>query len=176
MTPYFYSCCGNSNVVLKETQSGKNTGRKYYACPNAQGAYFGCNYFVWVDELIPCRCGQGLCHAISDIDRKGVFHQCPMDGDRNCSFTKYVKKIPNNRSSSSPGPSSSGKGCYSPGSSSAGQGSSAREGNCQDCKLLKMKIKILEAKLELASRHEDPSDESATLEDLLVALDGLLLG
>ncbi|GKF74321.1 hypothetical protein Tco_0220653, partial [Tanacetum coccineum] len=79
-------------------------------------------------------------------------------------------------SSSSPGPSSSGKGCYSPGSSSAGQGSSAREGNCQDCKLLKKKIKILEAKLELASRNEDPSDESATLEDILVALDGLLLG
>ena len=107
--------------------------------------------------------------------------------DKNCGFTKYVRKIQNNWSSSSPGPSSSGKGCYSPGPSSAGkgcyslgpsfagQGSSAREGSCQNCKLLKMKIKILEAKLEAASRHVDPSDESATLEDLLVEIDGLLL-
>lgn len=86
-----------------------------------------------------------------------------------------MKKIPN-KSSSSPGPSSSRKGCYSPGPSSAGQGSSARDGNCQTCKILKMKIKILEAKLELATHHVDPSDGSATLEDLLVGLDELLLG
>ncbi|PWA93782.1 leucine-rich repeat domain, L domain-like protein [Artemisia annua] len=100
---------------------------------------------------------------------------CGTQGDKNCGFTKYVKKIPNNWSSSSPGPSSSGKGCYSPGPSSAGQGSSDREGKCQTCKILKMKIKILEAKLELASHLVDPSDESAII-DLFKGLDGLLLG
>ncbi|GKC07448.1 leucine-rich repeat domain, L domain-like protein [Tanacetum coccineum] len=142
MTPYIYSCCGIKNVVLKETRGGKNIGRKYYACPNAQGTYFGCNYFVWADELILCQCGQGLCHVIPDDDRKGVFHQCPMDGYVNCGFTKYVKKIQNNQSSSSPGPSSSRSGCYSPGPSSAVQG-------CQKCELFEMKITILEAKLEV---------------------------
>ena len=58
MTPYFYSCCGNSNVVLKETKSGKNIGRKYYACPNAKvnnqkfGVYIYANLFynILVDK------------------------------------------------------------------------------------------------------------------------------
>lgn len=85
-------------------------------------------------------------------------------------------------SASSPGPSSgvrgssstAGASASSPGPSSAGKGSGGLEANCPHCRLLLVKIKILEAKLDLARHNEDPS-QSAALQELIAQLDGILL-
>ncbi|GKA97811.1 K(+) efflux antiporter 4, partial [Tanacetum coccineum] len=51
--------------------------------------YFGCNDFIWKDELRHCPCGQGLCIACKD--HKGVFYKCPMDDERKCGYQEFVR-------------------------------------------------------------------------------------
>ncbi|GKD43892.1 RNA-dependent RNA polymerase 6, partial [Tanacetum coccineum] len=148
MDPYLYSCCGNGIVVLKASNSDDHNGRLYYCCPLAKGKNFGCEYFVWEDELCLCKCGHGLCHAFKN--QKGVTHICPQIGEKNCGFRQFIgTAVLKARSSpvparSSPVPKIAEASCSSPGSSRG------LEANCSNCKHLMLKISLLQAKLDLA--------------------------
>ncbi|PWA94377.1 hypothetical protein CTI12_AA061640 [Artemisia annua] len=167
MDPYLYSCCGNDIVVLKASNSDDHNGRLYYCCPLAKGKNFGCEYFVWEDELCLCKCGQGLCHAFKN--QKGVTHICPQIGEKNCGFRQFIgTAVLKARSSpvparSSPVPKIAEASCSSPGSSRG------LEANCSNCKHLMLKISLLQAKLDLARGLD------CRLDELLADFDGLLL-
>ncbi|GJU85130.1 DNA topoisomerase, type IA [Tanacetum coccineum] len=174
MDPYLYSCCGNGIVVLKVSNSEDNKGRMYYQCPLAKPPNFGCEYFVWEDELFQCQCGQGLCHASKN--KKGVTYRCPINGEKNCGFRQFMgtavlkaRSSPANKWEVSNAriavPKKAEASCSSPGSSRG------LEAKCPNCKHLTMKIKLLEAKLENLARGLD----NCKLDQLLAEFDGLLL-
>ncbi|GKD88265.1 hypothetical protein Tco_1363772, partial [Tanacetum coccineum] len=130
----------------------------------AKGKKFGCEYFVWEDELCLCKCGHGLCHAFKN--QKGVTHICPQIGEKNCGFCQFIgTAVLKARSSpvparsrpvparSSPAPKIAEASCSSPGSSSG------LEANCSNCKHLMLKISLLQAKLDLARGLDCRLDE-----------------
>ncbi|MCH81370.1 hypothetical protein A2U01_0002156 [Trifolium medium] len=101
----------------------------YYCCTKSKklenGSWdWGCNFFLWEDELGRCSCGDGMCALVRYETKEGVevcsLQGCSLAGESPCTFAR-------------------------------GEGSS-RE--CQRCKVLSIKIKILEAKLEVARSPE----------------------
>nr|GFB88857.1 hypothetical protein [Tanacetum cinerariifolium] len=166
MEPYIYSCCVNCYVVKKQSRSRDNNGRNYYGCPRTEPKH-GCEYFIWEDELLHCQCGQGWCIVLKD--EFGVSYKYPGVDEKRCGYVYFVPtKVLKDRSSHT-----SKAGNFVPGSSSSSS-SSGNGSSCPNCKLLMVKIKMLQAQLDLASRHEDHS-QFASLHELLVGLDEALL-
>ncbi|GJT71229.1 DNA-binding protein HEXBP-like protein [Tanacetum coccineum] len=176
MEPYVYSCCTNCYVVKKQALTIENNGRTYYSCPRLEPKY-GCGYFIWEDELLPCPYGHGLCIALKD--QIGVSYKCPMDDKKRCGFVYFVStKDLKDRSSHTSNarnfvPKKAAEASSSSSPSTPGNGSSGHKASCSSCKVLKLKIKVLEAKLSLASPHEDHS-QFPSLQELCVGLDEIL--
>ncbi|XP_045815850.1 uncharacterized protein LOC123909123 [Trifolium pratense] len=155
MDPYVIFCRCNMGIMLRlRSNSSKNKNRMYYCCTKSKklenGSWdWGCNFFLWEDELRRCSCGDGMC-ALVRYNKEDV-EVCSLQG---CSLA--------------------GK---SPRTFARGEGSS-RE--CQRCKVLSIKIKILEAKLEVARSPEKHANTSSAilfdaLEEVSDAVEGLSL-
>ncbi|KAI5399523.1 uncharacterized protein LOC127098222 isoform X1 [Lathyrus oleraceus] len=152
MDQYEIVCqCKKGRMLRKCSNSNKNKNRMYYCCTKSKklsnGRWdFGCQFFLWEDQLRRCLCGEGMCALVRYED----------NGMEVCSL----------------------QGC-SPAESGEGSGSSKSK-QCQLCQVLSIKIKILEAKLEVAQSPEKHANTSSAilyeaLEEVSDAVAGLSL-
>ncbi|KAK1431954.1 hypothetical protein QVD17_08778 [Tagetes erecta] len=126
------------------------------------------------DKTFPCPCGKGnvVRRTARTTKHNGqVYYACPdlkpMDNVYGCRF--FVWEKAGTGSSSSPGPSTPSSGNRF---SSSGLG----EAHCTNCKLLTMKIKVLQTKLDLLTLSpKEPSQSTAAVHELIASLDKVLL-
>ncbi|KAI5399531.1 hypothetical protein KIW84_064746 [Lathyrus oleraceus] len=129
-------------TLLLKSSLARDSGKKL-----SNGRWdFGCQFFLWEDQLRRCLCGEGMCALVRYEDK----------GMEVCSL----------------------QGC-SPAESGEGSGSSKSK-QCQLCQVLSIKIKILEAKLEVAQSPEKHANTSSAilyeaLEEVSDAVAGLSL-
>ncbi|MFS7917368.1 putative transcription factor GRF family [Helianthus anomalus] len=178
--------CGNGILIGNVTRKGRNFGRPYYKCPGSdkENGIPDCDFYSFEDELKQCPCGRGYCRTVFP---KGIKHWCCC-GDGACSFFARIESTWQPPSSSNPPPH-----CQSP-SSPSSRGlleaptrfqSSWSPSSSQEAHVLKKKnellfqalqntmqgLKVLEAKLDLLARPQDPSQSTAAIRELIASID-----
>nr|GFB46896.1 hypothetical protein [Tanacetum cinerariifolium] len=131
-------------------------------------------------EYFPCRCKRGDVVLRPSHKPHGfgkLYYTCPRSKTsqqyHGCGYFKWKDGITFGNTSSFPGPSnSSSRVSSSSGSSRAAL--SPENTECSNCKLLTMKIKILEARLAMEKNPDDHACQSAAiLHELLNEIENL---
>nr|GEZ17924.1 hypothetical protein [Tanacetum cinerariifolium] len=134
-------------------------------------------------ESFLCRCERGdvvlrNSHKPQSFDR--LYYACPRSRpsqqDHGCGYFKWKDEITFGNASSFPGPSTPLISSSRASSSSGLSGAALSLGNaeCKNCKLLTMKIKIVEARLAMERHPDDHACQSATiLHELLNEMENL---
>ncbi|GJT74605.1 integrase, catalytic region, zinc finger, CCHC-type containing protein [Tanacetum coccineum] len=134
-------------------------------------------------ESFSCRCERGdvvlrKSHKPHSFGR--LYYACPRSKpsqqDHRCGYFKWKDEITFGNASSFPGPSTPLISSSRASSSSGPSGAALSPGNaeCSNCKLLTMKIKILEARLAMKRHPDDHACQSTEiLHELLNEMENL---